>query len=195
MLNKYELTEALKMLGQAQVAVGDPFTNGGMAMLGMTQGEIRAEINEKVWELAAEDYTGAVPHQASVNVDAATIIAPVVVEDAALLAKISATGTASGGWSSPQPVVETSALLIPEAEVGAGLSFPQPAGPWVPAAPELAVWFWRAYITRGALPFRIGNNIVTEVRIRAMFYAPNPGGHKVYTIGDPVTAGITTIDI
>lgn len=193
MLNKYALTAALQNIGQAQLAIGDPFTSGGMAMLGLTEGELTADISHREYDITAEDYTAGIPHQVSTNVDSAVITIPLIVTNKALLVKVSATGEASGGYSSPQPVQETSALLIPEKEVGAGLSYnPAATTPaWSPAAPNMAVWFWRCYLTHGAIPYRVGTNTIVEVRVRAMLYAPNPEGHKVFTIGDPIAEGIT----
>lgn len=183
-----QLAAALKSMGVAQVFVGDPFTLGGMSNLGMTEGEIRVDTPFTPNNLTAPEFTGGVVHQATVTPGEVTVTVPLIMGDPTLFAKISPVGMRGGGHSSPQKPLETSVLVIPLAELGAGLTYPV-GGPWNPAAPQNAFWLWRAYATPGAVPFRYadGGKVITEVVFHGMFYAANPEGHKVWTWGDPHT--------
>jgi|GEM_PF-4632599 len=202
------LTAALQSIGSGHVYVGTPFVADGLAPLGAKHGEVRVEITEDVSDLTAEQ-TGPAVHQRTVMGLSARVTVPIILGDTALYAKISPTGTRGGGWSVPQPVVTTSVLLIPNLEVGGGLTNATgattgwtraegngaAAASGAGAAPVHAVWLWRAVPERGGWGFSYddGGRTIVEVTFQAMFYAANPEGHKMFTIGDPTAQGITTI--
>jgi hypothetical protein len=204
------LSAALSAIGNAHVFLGDPFTAGGLVAIGAKEGAINFEPSAKYSDLTAEQ-TGDVVHQRTVMGVSARITVPVVLGDSTLYAKISPTGTSSGGWDTPQAVVPTSLLLIPDSEVAGGLANATGAtSGWVRtagngyagasgagAAPVHAVWLWRCVPELTARPFSYenGGKIVTEIPFQAMFYATSPAGHKVWTVGDPAAQGITTIRI
>jgi hypothetical protein len=201
MITPFSLTAALAAMGVAEVFIGDPFTNGGMTSLGAVEGTITVNTPQEANNLTAPELTGGTPHQATTTPGEVTVVVPLILGDPALYQKISATGTKSQGFSTPQKVAETSVLIIPRSEVGGGLDWditgtPQwartagngvAAATGAGAAPVNAVWIWRAYPTMSSIPFSYGNGgkVISEVTFHAMYSAARPEGHKLYTIGDP----------
>jgi hypothetical protein len=197
-LNRLTLTDAIVAIGVAQVAVGDPFTTGGMEILGATEGDISIDAPFEDNPYTANEYTGGVAHDTTIVAGAITVTVPLLNGQADVYDKIAPNGDGSGGgWSSPISPVTTSVLIIPikEMSVAGVLSYTSPT--WVPAAPVHAIWIWKAYPLPGATVFGYdqGGKRITSVTFRGMFYGPNPEGHKVWTRGNPVDAGITTIAI
>lgn len=185
------LSSALKSIGVAQVFVGDPMHTGGggMVNLGATEGAITFTPTETMNELTAPEYTGGVAHQATVVPGAITIAVPLIMGDATIFSKIMANGKKGDGFSSPQPVLPTTVLIIPITELGAGLAYA--AGAWTPPGTlQNAIWLWRAFPTMGAMPFAYANGgkVITTVTFHGMFDASKPEGQKVYSIGDPTAA-------
>lgn len=211
MIAPYSLTAALAAMGVAEVFIGDPFTNNGMSSLGAVEGTITVNVPQETNQLTAPEMTGGVAHQSTITYGDVNVVVPVIMGDPAILAKISPTGLKSGGHSTPQKVVETAVLIIPRAEVGGGLDWNPAviggpgwdrtagngvsAGTLAAAAPKNAVWLWRAFPTFASLPFSYANGgkVIAEVTFHAMFYAANPEGHKIFTIGDPRGAAPTPI--
>ncbi len=209
-ITPFSLAEALRSIGNAEVYIGNPLIADGMDSLGATEGTATFSAPNEMNMLTAPEMTGGTPHSATVTPGAVTIRVPVIMGDPALLAKIAPWGTASAGWSTPQSVTETSALLIPRAEVGGGLAYNAAQTRWertagnnvaaangVDAAPKHAIWLWRAYLSFGDLPFAYANGgkVITEVTITAMFSGSKPEGHKIYTIGDPRAITPTPIPV
>lgn len=207
----FQLTDVLKAIGVAEVFIGDPFTVNGMISLGAIEGNVEVAAPQTMNSLTAPEMTGGVPHQATTVLDAVTITVSVIMGDTALYPKISPTGDSSGGYSFPQPVAETSVLVIPRAEVGGGLTWDTTGTPaWkrtagfgvgaatgTAAQPKNAVWFWRATPTFGNLPYSYANGgkVLTQVTFHAMFDAARPEGHKVFTIGNPRGVAPTPIAV
>lgn len=200
MINKISLTEAIRALGRAMVYAGDAFTVGGLVALGATEGDIEVEEQEEYSDLTLPEYTGGAVHDRKVLQSGALVTIPLIVGPAvgggsnggAVYDKISSIGDGGGGgYSTQQPVVTTNLLIVPESEIGAGLSYPL-AGPWSPAAPVHAIWIWRAVPEVSSQPFRHGDGgkIIREVPFRSMFDTTKPEGHKLWTRGDPIPAGI-----
>jgi hypothetical protein len=188
------LAAALSAIGNAHVYIGNPFSAGGMAPLGQKEGAITMTITDEINELKAPEQTGPVVHQATVMGSTVSGSIPMIVDAAGLLyAKISPLGTAGGGSSVPTPVVPTCLLIIPDTEVGVGLTYS--ASTWVPAAPIHAVWIWRAYLSRGQESWDVANGgkKIVAVNFTGMYATQGgvPEGQKVWTRGNPVTAGVT----
>lgn len=212
-ISPFSLSAALAAVGVAEVFIGDPFTNGGMSSLGAVEGTITVNVPQETNPLTAPELTGGVGHQATTTLGDVNVVVPVILGDPAVFAKISPTGLASGGHSIPQKVIETSVLIIPRAEVGGSLNWDTVAPGWArtagngvaagtsaaggAVAPKNAIWLWRAYPTFGGLPYSYGNGgkVIVEVTFHAMFFAANPEGHKVYTIGDPRNVAPTPIAV
>lgn len=215
MITPFSLTAALAAMGVAEVFIGDPFTEAGMTSLGAVEGTITVNTPQEPNMLTAPELTGGVAHQGTTTLGDVNVVVPVILGDPAIWAKISPWGTASGGHSIPQKVLETSVLIIPRAEVGGSLNWDTVAPGWARtagngvaaatsaaggvAAPKNAVWFWRAYPTFTSMPFSYANGgkVIAEVTFHAMFSAARPEGHKVFTIGDPraVTPVAIAVDL
>lgn len=197
----FSLTTALQAIGVADVFIGDTLTANGLTSLGAVEGNIEVSVPWELNELTAPELTGKVPHQATATLGSVTMKVPVILGDASLYSKISPSGTSGGGFSTPQKVAETSCVVIPRSQVGGGLTNTAgtptgwtrvagngaDAGSGVTAAPTNAVWFWRATMSFGNLPYSYSNGgkVLVEVTFTAMFDVSKPEGHKVYTIGDP----------
>ena len=207
-MTPFTLTQAIAAIGVAEVFVGDPMTTGGLTSLGATEGTITFNAPENLNGLTAPELTGEVMHSAVVTPGAVTITVPLILSAAAQLLKISPRGKASMGNSVPQQVVPTSAVVIPRAELGGGLTnagatYTRTAGNGVagatgaPAAPVFTIWLWRAIPSFPSLPYAFGNGgkVITEVTFTGMFDASKPEDHKVYTIGDPRAITPTPISI
>lgn len=209
MLTPFTLTAAIQAMGVAQVFVGDALTAvGGMLVLGATEGEISVNIPQDMNPLTAPELTGGVVHQSTTTLGAVTVTVPLILSDMSVLTKISPTGTASGGYSTPQKVAETTVLILPLNQLGGGLTkaavgtaWSRTAGNGVAASaaapPTNAVWLWRATPSFASLPFAYGNGgkVIVSVTFTAMFDGTKPEGHKVYTIGDPYDAVPTPINV
>jgi hypothetical protein len=203
------LTTKLPSIGSAEVLIGDPYTASGLESLGLTEGDITAEVTFSENALTADEWTGAVPHEVETMVENAIIRVPVIVTNDDLYERIHPTGTKSGGWSAPQFVQEFSTVLIPRKQLGASLAnttgltagWVRLAGNGVlgataaDASPTHATWLWRSYAMPGARTLRrsAGGKAIIEVAFRAMFDVTRPEGHRVYTLGDPTTQGIADV--
>jgi hypothetical protein len=191
------LTQALRALGNAHVYIGDPFLLNGLAPLGQKEGNIDMAFNEEISALTAPEITGPVEHQATIRGVGITVTIPLIMGDETMWAKISPTGTAGGGWSNAQPAVTTACVIVPDEEMSVGGTFGYDGTTWTPAAPKNAIWLWRCRRARGAVPFSTdnGGKVITPVTFTTMFYGANPEGHKVFTIGNPVTQGIPLVRV
>lgn len=189
------LTSALKSVGVAQVNVGDPFTNNGLVALGATEGEITASLPFTTNDLTAPEFTGEIVHSRKVASGSPTINVPLILGDTALWPKIMPTGIRGAGWSTMQSPTTTSVVVVPYDEMGSSWGYNGTT--WSPAAPVNALWFWKASPVPGDLAYRFGEGgkVVMPVVFTAMFYAANPEGHKVYTIGDPRAVTPTPIAV
>lgn len=203
-ITKPALTGGKRDYGRWAVYVGDAFTAGGLVQLGVTEGDIDWEPMEAYRDLTLEEYTGAAPHDRAVVAEGVLVTVPLIIgprvdagdDGTAIYDKISALGDGSGGgFSTPQDAVETNLLLIPEFEVGAGLSYDGVA--WSPAAPKHARWIWRAVPEATAITLAQTTNekVIVSVPFRGLYADARPEGHKLYTVGNPVAAGITTVRI
>jgi hypothetical protein len=205
------LTAALQNIGNAKLAIGDPFTASGMAILGAKEGEIKVDLTAEYSDLTAKELTGPAVHQRTVMGVGARVTIPIIMGDTALYAKISPTGTSGGGWSNPQAIVPTSILVIPDSEIAGGIANATGlAAGWVVTtgngytggsgagyAPVHAFWGWRAVpeLSGWGYTYENGGKIIREVVFQLLFDASRPEGHKLWTIGDPTAQGISTLRI
>jgi hypothetical protein len=210
-LTPYQLQEAARAMGMAEVFVGIPTVEDGMGSIGQTEGEIGVEITEAINALTTEQ-TGNIAHQASTTLDAARITVTVVMGDPDLWAKLSASGASGGGFSYEQPVQEYTVLVIPHRELGGGLTYEAPSGGGSPrwvrtagrgvaaaegadAAPKNAIWLWRAYPMRGPTPFKRadGGKVTVQATFNGMIDVSKPEGLMVACVGDPFAQGVTDL--
>lgn len=187
------LSELVARMGKAYVYVGNPFVASSMTPLGVTEGEIGVDEQFQYNEFKLPEWTGDAVHEADVDGQSLNVTVPVIMGAADHYNKVHPLGVKGGGRSAPMAVVETSALIVPIKEVGSGLSYDGTT--WTPAAPEHAIWIWRATLKPGRYAFKHadGGKVIREVTITAMFDDARPEGQKLYTIGDPVTQGIGTV--
>ena len=188
------LETALRAIGRGIVLTGDPFADGGLDPVGLTDGEIRIEVNENYEELTAEQ-TGPAVHERALRGANPRIIVPIILGDKAMLSALSPTGTSGIGHLSGQPVTETSLVIIPESSFASG-SIAFAAAAWTPVgAADFGLWAWRGHWERPGPVYRIadGGKIVLEATFQVMWDAARPDGHKLLTLGNPYTQGITTI--
>jgi hypothetical protein len=194
-IQKYSFTQALQALGVAEIFTGDAFTADGMESLGAIEGAIREQITWRKNALTAPEHTGGLEHQATMVPESVQFVAPVILGDPDLIAKISPTGSGDGAEDSPTPVVTTSVLLIPRAEIpDAGISYDGTS--YTPAGytPQNWLFFPRAYLMHGEIPrpYDNGGKAIVDVTVTAMYYAAGPAGKRAWVRGDPVTAGYST---
>jgi hypothetical protein len=192
----FDLNTALSALGVARAFIGDPFTASGLDAL-PTEGEIAVSAPQNLNRLTAPELTGEVAHDAWVTPGQTTVTVPVIYTGAAQLAMLSAHGSASEGSNAPKRPTYTSLVLIPLKEMSTAdpPAISYDGITWTPAAPANALWFWKVVPQRPDLrmAFDNGGKVIIPVTFEVFFDAARPAGHKLFTVGDPVAAGITTV--
>jgi len=197
MFTALQLADELKAIGEAEVAVGNPFAVDGMAPLGATDAAaITFSIPQNVNALTA-GVTGDVPHEATVTPGAPILRIPLVLGDPDLYALISPWGQKGFGHSRRKRVTEMSLILIPQMEMTD--TDPPTLGydgtTWTPAAPEHMLTIWRGFFTFGDLTYNPadGGKTTVEATFHAMWAKSVnvPEGQKIATIGNPVAQGVT----
>lgn len=206
------LTAALKAMGPAAILAGDPMTNSGMIHVGEFEGDRTFDVEFTENKLTLPERTGGVPHDATVNVNAASIKGSFVLNSrtTSVWPTISPHGVRGGGSKGFNAVVPTTVLLIPYSELGGSLDWDSAGAPaqWVrtagngapaaagaAAAPVNAVWLWKAYPVFTSVPYNFneGGKVLVDVTFVAMLDMTKPDGHMVYTLGDPRTLAPTPI--
>lgn len=195
------LQTTLKSIGKGYVFVGDPSATGatGLRPLGATEGEIKVAFNQEFNDLKFPEHTGPAVHDRKLSGENVTVTIPLILGDPDLLDDVSPVHALGGGYSAQQPVKTTSLVIFPEQEIRGGLTYTAgaggAAGTWTPAAPRNAVWIWRGHFVRPGMNYKQadGGKVIVETTFQALFDGSRPEGHKLYTIGDPAIAGITTL--
>lgn len=197
--NTLSLSEYINQLGFKYVFAGDPFTVSGMEMLGAIEGAVSVSPSYTLNNYTLPELTGEAVHEAIVMGAGLTVQIPLIMGNSELWSKISPTGTASGGYSTPQSVVETSLIIVPAVNFpGAGVSYSGTT--WTPTGVDATntiqnqITIWRGYFMPGEMSLSVenGGKVISTVTFTAMHYDANPEGHKLWTRGNPVTAGVTT---
>lgn len=198
------LEAALEDLGVAWVLVGDPFTDGGLSVLGLTPGDISPAMNPEFVNRTYEEYSSQ-PVDVRVKGYAPTVDIPLVWGDPAVYAKVTPQASKAGGHSSPQPLTFTTLVLVPDSEFQEDWNYDAaaatPAWVYPVGGPSHAVWLPKGYFN-GAFPTfgslntenknRTGTITFTGVLADAANWVE---GTKSWIIGDPVAAGVTGIDV
>lgn len=201
MINLADLESHLVAMGDFHVFTGDPFVENGLELLGAKEGDISVAFNAGYNNLTFPEHTGDAVHGANLKGYNPIITVPLIIGNPALWAKLSPTGIQGGGYSSEQPVTETSVVLVPNKDLVAagttGYSKASNPGTWSPSAPQNWVWFWRAYIQFPDLTLRNADQgkSAMPVTIQTMYDSARPEGHKIFTIGDPSALTPTPIDV
>jgi hypothetical protein len=201
----FSLSTALSSLGVARAFIGDPFTSGGLTAL-PTEGAISATSPQNLNRLTAPELTGEVAHSALITPGQTTVTVPVIYTGAAQLATLSAHGSASEGYTSPQEPTYTSLVLIPLEEMNTSVDPPTISYDglaWAPAAPANSLWFWKVVPQRPdlSMAFENGGKVILPVTFEVFYagsaapYSNIPAGHKLFTVGDPVAAGVATVRV
>jgi hypothetical protein len=192
----YTLSAALQNIGVARVFMGDPFTVDGMVAI-PTQGEVQVNMPQVLNRLTAPELTGEVAHDAQITPGQMTVVVPVIYGGAQTLDEFSAHGAAGDGYSAPRTPVYTSLLVIPKREMSTAdppvISYDGTT--WVPSAPTHALWFWKTVPQRPEMRFswEDGGRVIIPVTFEVFYDGARPSGHRLFTQGNPVTAGITTV--
>lgn len=183
-----------RALGKGYVFISEDPEAGEWDPLGYTEGEITVNFNEEFNILRFPEATGPGQHAAKLQGEDPQIEIPLVIGNPALWDQLTSHGGRGGGFSAPQDPLEFAIGIIPERELAAGLSY---EGSWVPAAPQMAFWGWRAYFQRPTLSFRQeeGGKSITTVTASLLVDTTKPEGMWLYHIGDPVAAGFTAFSI
>lgn len=191
----FSVSAVLKSIGVARVFMGDLLTVGGTVAL-PTEGEITVPTTQTLNVMTAPEFTGDVPHDAWVLPGDLVITVPVIYGGTQTLGQFSAHAAASEGYSNPKRPTFTSLAIVPLIEMDTQ-SPPQLSyngTVWVPATPPVhALWFWKVVPLRPdlRLAFDNGGKVILPVSFRVFFDATKPEGHKIFTQGNPVTAGVT----
>lgn len=206
-ITHFTLNEALQSVGAASILLNlSGITGAGdqWQHLGALEGDRNAETPYTRNDLTAPEQTGEeVAHQTLMNLGAARITASVIAGDAELWAKISPFGIAGGGYSSFRQPREFAAVIMPVSDIGDGLWWDAVEQQWnkivdgqtitgEAAAPRNAIWFPRAIIEPGSIPYSFANGgkSLVPITIHGLFYGAAPEGYKLFAIGDPNRAGV-----
>lgn len=194
------LEAALNDLGQAWVLVGDPFTESGLSVLGLTPGPINPVMNPQFQDRIYEEYSRQ-PVQSKIVGYLPTVEIPLVWGDPTIYAKISPTGAAKGGHSTPQSITYTTLVIVPTSEFGSNWACPDGTWTYPATGPKHSVWFPKGFF-EGAFPTFTSlvpenKNATGSVTFRGVLASAANWveGTKSWVIGDPVAAGVTGIDI
>lgn len=185
------LDDALAKIDKGWVFVGDLFTEGGVTLLGATEGDISTAMNEEFNTLVFDEYHGPAPEEVTLKGIAPVVSIPLIIGDPTLWAKISPTGTKAGGYSTHQPVQTTGMVIVPQNELVDGWGYNGVAPAWKPApanAPVNAIFFWRGYFTSPGPTYRQadGGKAIITVTFNVLRDKTIADGAQMYVIGDPV---------
>lgn len=193
----------LKAIGNAFVLVGDPFTASGLSVLGLKEGDIEVDPGEEYSDLTFPEQTGNTVHASKLRGMLPVVTIPLIISAPSVWATVSPTASSNAGHSSQQAVTETTLVIVPESDFGAG-PWEYATAAWSPADPVGAVWFWKGHFQRPTITYREedAGKVVTPVSFRVMsavldatLKANLAEGHYLWTIGDPAAQGITNLAI
>lgn len=195
MYSRVEAEAFMRAIGRASVGVGDPFTAGGLTPLGVTEGAVEPNFEADFNDLTFPEQTGPLVHARSMRGESLSVDIPLIVGNPELWARVSPTGLAGGGYSGPRDVEETALVLFPQSDVPVDGELSYDGTAWSPGPPENALWIWRGHFSRMGPAFQDedGGRTVRTATFQALYYAPNPEGHKLFTIGDPTEADISVL--
>lgn len=207
MLAYPDLESYLVKLGDALIFIGDAFTEGGMEPLGAKEGDVTFATNKELNNLTFPEATGPAVHDSELQGEDPTFTIPIILgnpdlwERTMTVAPGGTVPTPGGGFSSPQPAAEQQILVVPHKRLQNGVEYAYPnagPGPWTdpPGEPVDFLWGWRAVLTLGDIVYKRpdGQKSIANLTVKLMHDRTIPvEGHKLYTIGDPIAAGITTV--
>lgn len=197
--------------GLGDPTVWDYASSLELTHLGDTEGDINLVANGSVANLTLPEISGGAIYEATYTGENPQVQIPLFMADPDLLPIVSPINQAGAGHGRTRDVSERTIVVFPEAlfkntsvdpAVYATLAFA--GGAWtlggspLTAAQQtllgLSVWLWRGYFERPDRSFLGGHgddgkNIVT-VNFNVMMHASMPDGQRLYTVGDPATAGI-----
>lgn len=196
-----DLEAYLNAMGDVTIMIGSVSVADGLGEFGAKEGDVSVAFNQELNTLTFPENTGPAVHDAVLQGENPVITIPTVIYNEDLWARLSPNGQQGGGYSTPQPTVKTSVVLIPTQDLVAagagGYSKPVDPGVWAPEAPTRWVWFWKCIVMRPDITLRnpdMGKSIA-PVTIQVLHDKTRPEGKKLYDIGDPVAHGVTGIII
>lgn len=194
-------------------AVGNPVlwdfaSELNLAPLGDTEGDIVVAANGSIATLTLPEISGDAIHEATYTGDNPTVDLPIFFADPDLFPLMSPTGQRSAGHSRVRDTAKRTIVIFPENlfrdanQVYQTLSFA--GGSWtLNGSPldaahqtllEMSLWIWRGYFDRPDQTFLGGHGDdgknIQSAMLHATFHPDAPDGHRLYTIGNPFTAGI-----
>jgi len=204
-----DLAAALRSIGRGVVFQSAHWTEAAdiaLTHLGDTEGEITFTANETFVGLTTPELTGAAMHNAYVEGANPTVSIPLFVADPAVRAVLSPTGSASGGYERRRPVTMRTLAIFPEELFYNGTGYGDltytTADGWEVDGTALtatqtallgqSIWLWKGYFSTPPFVLRHadGGKAVEQVTFQCVYDAEKPDGHRLWTIGNPITAGI-----
>lgn len=211
-----DLQSQVRAIGRAAVFYGTgPYayvaspTGADLSLthLGDTEGEITIEWGEEYTGMTTPELTGGALHNRYVAGENPRVTIPLYVADPDLLAIISPTGSASGGYQRRRAVTNRVLVLIPEevfieSNAQVDLVATNTAGTmaWTiggdaatPTQLDLlrqSIWFWGGHFEKPGAAFRHedGGKAVQPVVYQSILNTAMPDGHMLYTRGLPEEA-------
>jgi hypothetical protein len=195
----YTLSAATTSIGPSRVFIGDALTVGGLIAL-PHEGAITESAPQNVNSAKYPELTGEIDHSAVITPGEVTVTVPVIYTGAAQMATLSAHGAASEGYSSPRTPTFTTLVIMPWADLDTTAdppTFGYNGTVWTPQAPVNARWYWKVIPMRPDMSSAFENNgkTILPVPFRAFYDSTKPSGHRVFTVGNPVTAGVTAVRV
>jgi hypothetical protein len=193
--NRYAITATTLPFGRCEVFYGALTPAGSMLPLGLVEGDVVAAITHKINTLTYPEHTGDAPIREDVQTDGVTVTLPILITDAALMAKLSPTGAVDFGGDNFKPTVPKTLLIISQSEVDPTTGIAYSGTVWTPAAPKNAIWLWKAVpmLDRLVWGFTDNGRRFVEVPFHAQFDPTKPDKLKLACFGDPAAQGVTGI--
>jgi hypothetical protein len=206
-----DLTSGKYSISKGAVFIAEPAWDFNsdleLEYLGFTEGDVELELNEEFQTLTLDEYTGGLAHEAFVQGEGPVCTIPLFTGDPALRAKLSPTGGASGGYQRQLPVATKTLVVFPErlflsADGQLDYAIEYDGSAWSLNGQPLttdqerllgqSIWIWRGYFSKPNIVYRHNDagKSVDPVTFTAMYQPLAPNGHRAYTLGDPVDAGI-----
>src|SRR5687768_16046722 len=92
MLNRFQITDQTLPLGPAECYLGDPTVVGGLDPIGLTEGDVVANLRRAMNNLTYPEHTGDAPLRSQGQMQGITLTIPLLITDRAMLDTLSPRG-------------------------------------------------------------------------------------------------------